>query len=137
MNFIDKLKEMDACKPAIKWAENYGTLDEAWAACERGDWMMWLIGRTCTKSSPEHIALVRLSCRIARDVLPHVPVGELRPIKAIEAAEKWCDAPTEENAAAAEAAAYAAARAAAKAALKKYAGWTREAFPNPPKIGDE
>ena len=39
------LKELGACKDARKWAAGYPTLQEVWNACERGDWMLWLVAR--------------------------------------------------------------------------------------------
>jgi len=35
--------DLDGCAPARKWlAVRDGTLEQAWDACERGDWMLWL-----------------------------------------------------------------------------------------------
>jgi hypothetical protein len=48
----------------------------------------------------------------ARTALKYVPIGENRPLAAIEAAERWAENPTEENRVGANAAAYAAADAA-------------------------
>jgi hypothetical protein len=47
MNIIEKLKELRACREAIKLCEDNDiqTLQEAWDKCERGDWMLWLYAR--------------------------------------------------------------------------------------------
>ena len=40
MTFKEQLTEMDACPDAIKWVGGK-TLEQAWAECERGEWMLW------------------------------------------------------------------------------------------------
>jgi hypothetical protein len=32
-----------ACKEAVVWARQHATLEAAWAACQRGDWMAWYL----------------------------------------------------------------------------------------------
>jgi len=122
--WLTPIKEMGACEDALKWGNQYNTFPEAWAGCERGDWMLWLLGRLSGKQeSDSRKKLVLTACQCARLSLPYVKEGELRPLKAIETAEKW--ARGEDNvtitdvgyaAYAAYAAAYAAASAAASAA---------------------
>ena len=112
------LKQIHACNEAIDWVGER-TLAEAWAECERADWMLWLIGNMIGKPGwPTHQEFVRATCLCVRPALEFVPVGEDRPRFAIEAAERWAKNPTTENRLAAAAAAYAAyaARAAAYAA---------------------
>jgi hypothetical protein len=41
-NFKQYLKDLNACKPAIKWVGNK-TPQEAWETCEKSDWMFWLL----------------------------------------------------------------------------------------------
>jgi len=36
------LKKLNACSEGAAFAEGYLTLQEAWGACPRGDWMLWL-----------------------------------------------------------------------------------------------
>lgn len=38
-------KNPDACKPARNWCEQFGTMSEAWAACENPFWMTWALRR--------------------------------------------------------------------------------------------
>ncbi len=38
-----KLKALDPCPEAYRWAIRHKTLKEAWRMCERGDWMDWLL----------------------------------------------------------------------------------------------
>ena len=35
------LKKLNACQPAREWADDK-TIEEIWATCHRGDWMLWL-----------------------------------------------------------------------------------------------
>ncbi len=44
MTWKEKLKALRPCPEAYKWACQYSTLRQAWRACERGDWMGWLMG---------------------------------------------------------------------------------------------
>jgi hypothetical protein len=41
MTFNQYLQSVDACKPAVEWAENK-TIEEVVATCHRGDWLLWL-----------------------------------------------------------------------------------------------
>jgi len=41
MNLKAKLVGLDACLEAVAWVADR-TLEQAWAECERGDWMGWL-----------------------------------------------------------------------------------------------
>jgi hypothetical protein len=41
MNLLN-LENLGACREAIKFSLQFNTSEEAWNACERGDWMLWL-----------------------------------------------------------------------------------------------
>ena len=89
-HWTDRLRDLGACRKAIDWAKAYPTLAEAWTACERADWMLWLLGRTCgARGSEAHRALVLTACACARTVLHLVRAGEDRPRIAIETTEQW------------------------------------------------
>ena len=112
-----RLEAIGACRDAITWVrESDLTLEDAWLACPRGDWLLWY----AAKAGADRREIVRCACEIARIALPLVPAGEDRPRRAIEAAERWAEDPTEENRNAAAAYA-AAANAAAAAAYSAYA----------------
>jgi len=88
------LVSLHACNEAQAFAADYPTIEAAWHACHRGDWLLWLAGRV---NIPRPM-LVLAACACAREALIHVPAGEFRPLKAIETAEAWArsghDAPS-------------------------------------------
>ena len=120
MTHVEKLENMGACREAVEWAREFRSMMEAWRACERGDWMLWYIGRLSGKpESASRRRLVLCSCKCARLGLPYVPQGEKRPLVAIQTAERWAHGEggvsLEDVRAAADAAAYAASAASAAA----------------------
>jgi hypothetical protein len=63
--YIRAIKKLGACEEAVKDAHNFKTSKELWAACERGDWMLWLIGRTIQRSDEtalRKLTLVKARC---------------------------------------------------------------------------
>ncbi len=92
--YITKLKKLGTCGEALEWCEagNYPTLDEAWQACERGDWMLWLAGKQAGEAGSEkRKRLVLAACECARLSLSYVSASEERPLTAIETAERWAN----------------------------------------------
>ena len=67
MKEIQQLEKLGACQEAIDWLKNgnFKTFQEAWDKCERGDWMLWLLGKLCgsprTKSRKK-LALCSCDC---------------------------------------------------------------------------
>jgi len=121
MTFREQLVEMDACAEAVEWVGDK-TLAEAWATCERADWMLWLVSKIDGSYSPR---LRLAACACARTALKYVTPGDERPRLAIECAERYAigeatqkelDAARDAARAAARTSAWAAARAAAGAA---------------------
>ena len=84
-DFINKLEQLDACSEAIRWVETQETIEQAWQNCERGDWLLWLIG----KLDIDRKRLVLATCQCARLSLHFIPEDESRPKIAIETAERW------------------------------------------------
>lgn len=106
-----KLREMGACKEACAWIRDYQNTQEAWAGCQRGDHMLWYIGRTVAGKpwSDTRRPLVMAACACARLALPYA-TGDTARV-AIETAEAWVRGsatPEEVRDAATRAAAYAA-----------------------------
>ena len=90
MKHIDKLNKLGACNEAVEWAKEMKNGQAAWDNCERGDWMLWLAGKTAGKpKSVKRKKLVLCACECARLALKYVPKGEDRPLKCIETAEAW------------------------------------------------
>src|SRR3990167_10528824 len=104
----DWLKGQDACEDAVtRFCEVYpngAALNDVIARLDRADWLLWLLGHTGTPRKE----MVRLACLCARRALQYVPEGEMRPLRAIEAAERWVASPTDKTAAEAARAAEAA-----------------------------
>ena len=42
-SFAEELKRQCACNAAVDWAEKFDDPNKAWKACERSDWMVWLL----------------------------------------------------------------------------------------------
>jgi len=85
---IEKLIGMSACDEGVEYARSYRTMQEAWDRCERGDWMLWLLGRLAgPPESKSRKKLVLAACACARLSLDHIPAGEQRPLAAIDMAE--------------------------------------------------
>jgi len=69
--FITQLRALRACSEAREFADTHETLQAAWDACPRGDWLLWLIGQKCGPvGSDERRKLVGVCAAIAREVLP-------------------------------------------------------------------
>lgn len=113
MTFIEQLKQHDACEDALEWVGDK-SLPEAWATCQNGDWMLWLLWNFNTNVTDKHMRL--MAVRFAREV-QHMMIDK-RSIQALEVAERYAngEATDCELRVAARAAARVAARAAAWAA---------------------
>jgi len=118
------LTKMNACKEAKVWADRWaasGTNKTAWEACNRSDWMIWLLERTTIDQNDPRLRL--MTCDFAEVVLHLVPNDEDRPRRAIKVARMFAvGEATREELAAAWDAAWAAARAAARDAARD-AAW--------------
>ena len=80
-----ELVRLEACPEAVAWAQAYPTLQSAWDACERADWMLWLLARNGTDERTLRLCV----CACARTALPYVTPGDERPLRAIKAAERY------------------------------------------------
>jgi len=126
----DELLKLRACADAVEWVADQPSAAAAWCNCERGDWMLWLLGRLSGKpGSAKRKRLVLCCCQCARLALTHVPAGEDRPRLAIETAERWAreEGPTLSDVRAASAAADAAGAASGAASDAAYAAYASDA----------
>jgi hypothetical protein len=122
---VEKVRAMGACEDAVEWLSKQKSVKQAWADCERGDWMLWLLGKLSGEPGCEkRKKLVLAACGCARLSLKYVKKGEKRPLIAIQTAEKWANGKAtieEVRTAAYAAAAYDAAAYDAAAAVAAYA----------------
>jgi hypothetical protein len=92
---VEILRSLGACsKPgeAIPWAESLPaetTAAEAWVLCQRGDWLVWLLGELHIRGLLTRQTLVLAACAAARTALGDVDPGGDRPRTAIKMAEAW------------------------------------------------
>ena len=90
MKLKQRLKSLGACNEAIEWTEdnNITTLTEAWAKCERGDWMLWFAGKLSGEpEGAKRKVLVLAACECARLALPYAKSPTA--LACIETAEQW------------------------------------------------
>jgi hypothetical protein len=125
MKHIEYLRSLDACHSAVNWSSDYPTLQKAWNECDRGDWMLWLLGKQAGKpDSKSRKKLVYVAVLCAKLALPYMK--DERSKKALKIAEDYSQGKAtldEVRAAAADAAADAAAAAADAAAAAAAAAY--------------
>jgi hypothetical protein len=92
---VQLLSEIGACSDAIAFVRDgkFRTLQAAWTACPRGDWLLWYAGKKSgAPESAKRRKLVLAACECAREVLPifekRYP-SDNRVRACIETAEKW------------------------------------------------
>lgn len=150
--YIDHIADLGACSDALDWlrTEDHQTLEAAYAACPRGDWLLWLHGRL-TASSPwsdERKPLARAAMECARLALPiyETRTGRTDVRSASDVILAWTrgEVGTDEAKAARVAlrsayAAYAAdaADAASTKTLARCAEIVRKHYPTAPELGRE
>jgi subtilisin family serine protease len=115
MTFNQYLQSVDACEPAVEWAENK-TIEEVVATCHRGDWLLWLAKKCDIGLQP--LTLAKGYCA---NTVRHL-MNDERSIRAVDIAIAFGEGKaTREELAAAAAAAYAAAYTAAADVAAAYA----------------
>ena len=86
---LKTLSSLKACHEAMDWFRPQPDVLTAWRDCQRGDWMLWLLGKLSGEpGSDARRPLVLCVCECARLALPYVR-GETRTLKAIETVERW------------------------------------------------
>ena len=121
MKYIDKLRNTEACEPALTFCAAHSTLQRAWDACPDPRWMLWLLGRTRT-TMRDGKKYAELAARFAK----RAAVAWAAARAAAEAA--WAARPARAAARAAETAET------AETALKEMADEVRAAFPRAPRL---
>jgi hypothetical protein len=82
------LAELGAPLDLLEFARDHADLPAAWAACQRGDWLLWLAARLA-RSPAEQRAVVQAAAACARSALDRLPQVDPRLRHAIDAAETW------------------------------------------------
>jgi hypothetical protein len=82
------LKDMHACDEAVQFADDFRSLKSAWNACERGDWMLWLIRRTMNKDDESQLRVLTLAKAICAKLVLHLMLDE-RSKNAVDVAERF------------------------------------------------
>jgi len=78
---------------ASRWIQDNGyNLQQAWANCNRADWMIWLLARKAGELGwPSKPEVIKLVCKLARKSLPFASNRRGGIKQAIEATEAWAD----------------------------------------------
>lgn len=136
---IEYLESLVACSKAVIEASKFKTLQEAWIACERGDWMLWLLEKQAGEvGSASRRKLVFVAAQCARLALPYIE--DQRVLDCIEACEAYSrgeinmedlndDAASAVSASAYSSATYAAHYTTSATALKQCAHIVRKYYP--------
>jgi hypothetical protein len=91
MTLRDHLVRLTACPEAVDWAGDK-SVAQAWAECERGDWMLWLAGRVMTDRRP----VVLAACDCAESAAIHWTDDTATAcLWAIDAARRWARSETD------------------------------------------
>jgi hypothetical protein len=86
MTFAQELVELYACREAKAWVGDK-TQSEAWATCQRGDWMLWLAG----KKNFDRKLLVQAACDCAELADQYLNDATREPARnALAVARAWC-----------------------------------------------
>ena len=89
-DYILKIKNLGACEKVVLDAHNYQTSQELWDKCERGDWMLWLVGKLSGEPELEkRKKLVLTACKCARLALPYAGKNKDVVEKCIITTENW------------------------------------------------
>ena len=94
MKTLEFCKKYNACRSGREYAGQFKTMAKVWDACERPDWLLWILERHRPLT---RIEAVTLAIEFATDALQYLPGGETRPRLAIDAARAWLSSPTPEN----------------------------------------
>src|SRR6516162_3687052 len=112
----ERIKHLRPCEEAVAWAEGFTSNTNAWQECDRGDWMLWLLGHVSGRPySSKRKQLVLCACECV--ALSFKYSKDKRVTKCLEISKLWVEGKvTEQELAAGAAGAAEASTDAAKAA---------------------
>ena len=135
MTHLEKLQQLAACEEGQQYAANFSDPQEAWNSCDRGDWMLWLVGALSGQpESEERKKLVMTACECVRLAVLPIQNREHENVilKCLETTEKWSkNAATIDEVKQARTNAYAANAYAADAYAAAYAAYAAYAYTAP------
>lgn len=88
MSWTDVILSFRPCPEAIAWLATQPSAEQAWATCERGDWLLWVAACLLTDDAIRMLVVLAAS-DCAETALVHVPAGEDRPRACIETVRAW------------------------------------------------
>jgi len=91
-HWTEALEMLDACITAVEWAKAHPTLAEAWDACDRPDWMLWLISALQIQADREYRLF---ACWCVRRVWYLLSARKSKD--AVKVAERYCEGKVTEN----------------------------------------
>jgi hypothetical protein len=77
------LTQFNPCEDGLIFYDNYDSFEDAWNACARGDWMLWIAARL----KVDYRILILAKSRCARTVI-HLMEDE-RSINAVDVSEQY------------------------------------------------
>ena len=91
MNYTEFLKwaaDKNACSLGLEYAQKFTTFDKFYQSCERGDWLLWFIGKLVNRSDNSQLRMLVLAKARCAKLAKHLMKDE-RSIRAVETAERF------------------------------------------------
>jgi hypothetical protein len=89
MTLKEKLNELGACQAFVAWVGDR-TLEEAWAECHRGDWMMVVLGHQAGRPGwPSQKDVVRITIDVLWEKITGIDGGFEATANGIMKLENW------------------------------------------------
>ena len=84
--FVDK---HHACNEGAKWALQYETMAEVYDNCQRGDWLLWVLGRAKKINKRQSVRIAIFCAERVLSIFEESHPDDDRPRKAIDAAKAY------------------------------------------------
>jgi len=90
-HWSSELEALDACEEAVEFAREYPSLRAAWTACERPDWMLWLLAKSLPDDPTTTARRKFAGCvnAIAKRSLKHAGKYRKQIEPTIRAVDRW------------------------------------------------